>query len=70
VDLLWPERQLVVELDGFAFHVSPIAFERDPRRDADLQARGFRVLRFTWRQVTREPALVAARIGSLCARPR
>lgn len=75
VDLLWPEQRLVVELDGFAFHASPVAFERDRRRDADLQARGFRVLRFTWRQVTREPAWVAARISSLLdrgvgARPR
>ena len=64
VDALWPNQRLVVEIDGFAFHGSRAAFERDRRRDADLQATGYRVLRFTWRQLTREPELVAARIAA------
>jgi hypothetical protein len=62
VDLSWPAARLVVELDGFAFHATRDAFERDRRRDAALALAGWRVLRFSWRQVTREPVVVAAAI--------
>lgn len=67
VDLLWRAQRLVVELDSRAFHTDPTAFERDRRRDADLQLAGFRVLRLTWLQLTREPAWVADRIAALLA---
>jgi very-short-patch-repair endonuclease len=67
VDLLWRGRRVVVELDGFAYHRSAAAFERDRRRDADLQARGYRVLRVTWRQLTGDPDWVAARLSALLA---
>jgi hypothetical protein len=60
VDFHWPRRRLVVEVDGWAFHRTRRAFERDRERDAVLAAGGVRVLRFTHRQVTREPALVVA----------
>jgi len=62
VDFLWPASGLVVETDGYAFHRGRDAFEADRRRDADLQAAGMRVMRVTWRQVTREPRLVSARL--------
>ena len=65
VDLLWREQRLVVEVDGFAFHGSRHAFERDRRRDADLVAAGYRVVRFTWRQIKYEPAAVIARLAVL-----
>ena len=54
VDFCWPEQRLIIEADGFAFHSDPKAHERDRRRDQDLQLRGWRVYRFTWRQVNRE----------------
>lgn len=44
-------RRLVVEIDGAQFHTGREAFERDRRRDALLVARGYRVLRFSYRQV-------------------
>ena len=59
MDFLWPEHRLVVETDGFEHHGTREAFERDRARDADLQARGYRVLRFTHRQVVSEPRKVA-----------
>jgi hypothetical protein len=40
------------------------AFERDRQRDAILAQAGYRVLRFSHRQVTREPAQVAAALRS------
>jgi len=47
--------ELIVEVDGFAYHSSRPAFERDRRRDARLQAAGFRVIRFTYLQIVNEP---------------
>jgi very-short-patch-repair endonuclease len=68
VDVLWPEQRLVVEVDGFAFHGTRAAFERDRARDARLQALGYRVVRVTWRQVTDERhRVVAAIAGALGA---
>jgi very-short-patch-repair endonuclease len=55
VDFLWRERRLVVEVDGYAFHSSRAAFERDRLRDAELQAQGLRVMRVTWRQIAHRP---------------
>jgi very-short-patch-repair endonuclease len=59
VDFLWRAAKLVVEVDGFAYHSTREAFERDRRRDARLQSAGFRVVRFTYRQIVEEPAFVA-----------
>jgi very-short-patch-repair endonuclease len=63
VDFLWHEQRLVAEVDGYAFHSSRAAFERDRRRDADLQLRGFAVMRVTWRQLVWEPEAVVARLA-------
>jgi len=63
VDFLWREQRLIVEVDGFAWHSSRRAFERDRARDAELQLAGYRVLRITWRQLTREPNAVIQRIA-------
>lgn len=60
VDVHWPERRLVVEVDGYAFHGTREAFERDRRRDARLQAAGERVIRLTWRRIVGEPEAVVA----------
>jgi very-short-patch-repair endonuclease len=70
VDFLWPEHGLVVEMDGFAYHSSRHAFERDRLRDADLQSLGLRVIRVTWRQLQQPEALVARLAAALAtARP-
>jgi len=63
VDFLWREQRLVVEVDGYAFHSSPASFERDRRRDADLQDADFRVRRVTWRQLSEDPDGVGRRLG-------
>jgi very-short-patch-repair endonuclease len=67
VDALWREHRLVVEVDGYGFHSSRAAFERDRRKDADLQEAGYRVLRITWLQLEREPYLVVARLARALA---
>jgi very-short-patch-repair endonuclease len=71
VDFHWPDADLVVEVDGFAYHSGRHAFERDRRRDADLGSAGTRVLRVTYRQIIEEPEAVIAHIaGALAARRR
>ncbi len=67
VDLLWPGARLVVEADSMAFHASRAAMERDRARDAVLAARGYRVLRVTWAQVTRRPGEVEAALRAALA---
>jgi very-short-patch-repair endonuclease len=63
VDLLWRAERLVVEVDGYAFHGTRAAFERDRLRDAELQADGYAVLRITWRQIVDAPQLTVTRIA-------
>jgi very-short-patch-repair endonuclease len=60
VDFLWPGTNLIMETDGWEDHGTRSAFESDRERDAWLVAQGFRVVRFTWWQLTREGPKVAA----------
>jgi very-short-patch-repair endonuclease len=63
VDFHWPVERLVVEVDGFRFHSSRRAFERDRLKDARLRDHDVETLRVTWRQLDREPIAVAARLA-------
>ncbi|MGH2990929.1 MAG: endonuclease domain-containing protein [Solirubrobacterales bacterium] len=65
VDFVWPDAQLVVELDGYAFHRDRASFERDRRRDSALQLAGHRVLRVTHRRLMEEPSAVVAELRAL-----
>ena len=67
VDLLIGTR-LVVEIDGWQYHRDPEQFEADRRRDARLSARGYRVLRFSYRQVMGSWSEVKAAILGAIAR--
>jgi very-short-patch-repair endonuclease len=67
VDFLWREHRLIVEVDGYAFHSSRSSFERDRRRDAELGRYGYRVLRFTWRQLSGEPEAIIATLATALA---
>ena len=60
VDAVWEPQRLVVEVDGYRYHGPQPQFERDRRKDADLLLAGYRVLRLTWRRLTREPREVVA----------
>jgi very-short-patch-repair endonuclease len=69
VDLHWPDHDLVVEFDSWTYHSTRAAFERDRRRDADLQLAGQRVLRVTHRQLSGEPVALIARCAAALAAP-
>ena len=62
VDFLFPASKLIVEADSWRFHKKRGDFEADRARDATLAAAGYRTLRFTDRQITRQPETVAAAI--------
>ena len=65
VDFSWRRHRLVVETDSHRHHGTRAAFERDRSRDADLTRAGHRVVRFTDRQVAREPVRVAETVRAL-----
>ena len=68
VDLLWREQRLVVEIDGYAFHSSRRSFERDRRKDRELAAAGYLILRITWRELTDERDAVVATLSAALTR--
>ncbi len=63
-DFLWRKAGLIVETDGWRTHGTRSAFEADRARDAQLHARGYAVLRFTYRQVVDDPATVVRALRS------
>ena len=65
VDALWRHAKLVVELDSWEFHQHRKAFEDDRERDAVLLLTGYRVVRVTWRQLTRDPRKLEDRLKAL-----
>jgi hypothetical protein len=69
VDALWPDHRLVVEIDSRMHHHTRAAFERDRRRDAELMAQGYRVVRFTDRRLAAEPVAVQATLRAVMAQP-
>ncbi|WP_168545211.1 DUF559 domain-containing protein [Tsukamurella spumae] len=54
-DFTWPEEQLVVEVDGWAFHKDAVRFQRDHDKRNDFARRGLTVLAFTWHDVVNDP---------------
>ena len=70
VDLLWPEHRVVFEIDGYDFHTSRSAFDRDRRKDAVLKSAGYDPNRLSRDQVVFEPYLAIAAISEALARAR
>jgi very-short-patch-repair endonuclease len=55
VDFVWHGPRVVVETDGFRTHGTRRAFREDRRRDRLLGLEGWRVVRFTWDDLTNDP---------------
>jgi very-short-patch-repair endonuclease len=68
VDFAYPQERLAIEVDGYEVHGTPRAMAADHERHNRLVAAGWTVLRFTWHQVVREPARVAASVRSALGR--
>ena len=67
VDFLFERQRLVVETEGWAYHGTRAAFERDRERDAILIRAGYRTIRLTHRQLA-HPAVVAATLAAALSR--
>jgi very-short-patch-repair endonuclease len=67
VDVLWRAARLIVEVDGAAFHGVDFRHERDTRRDADLAAQGYLVIRVTARELAQHPGRAVTRIARTLA---
>jgi hypothetical protein len=65
VDCRWPQYRLTVELDGYRYHSSRHAWERDRRREREARARGDEFRRYTYGDVFEEPALMLAELRAL-----
>lgn len=62
VDVAWPARRVIAEVDGLSVHGTATALQHDLARQNALVAAGWTVLRFTWHDVVRRPAAVATQL--------
>jgi len=68
LDGAYPRRRLGLEFDGRDMHERPEAVLRDRRRQNRIEALGWHVLRFTWWDVTHDPATFAAEVQRALSR--
>jgi len=64
VDFAYPDRRLAIELDGSRWHSIERDVARDDRRERRIVAGGYRIMRFTWRDVHETPEVVVAEVKS------
>ena len=65
VDCHWPRQRLTVELDGYRYHQSRHAWERDRRREREARARGDEFRRFTYGDVVEDPRYMLMELREL-----
>ena len=65
VDALFREQRVIVELDGYEFHGTRQAFEKDRERDATTLAAGYRTVRITWERLTQAAEKEAERLWAI-----
>ena len=64
IDLANVDLQIAIEVDGRSFHSDRRSFERDRVRQNQIALAGWTILRFTWEQITQDPALVVQTVRS------
>jgi len=65
VDCRWPEHNLTVELDSYAYHHSRHAWEQDREREREAHARGDQLRRYTWGDVFDRPVRMITELSQL-----
>jgi very-short-patch-repair endonuclease len=58
IDFAFPALRLAIEVDGYQSHTTWAAFQDDRVRRNELELAGWKVLQFTWHQLTRRPDYV------------
>ena len=69
LDCAWPDRRLVVEVDGRATHATASRFDSDRERDRRLTLAGWTVVRVTNRMLRRAPERLAEDLRVLLQGP-
>jgi hypothetical protein len=69
-DFYWPQARVAVEVDGYQWHASRRAFERDRRKDAAFADGEISLTRLTWEQMDTGALAIAARLSRLIAERR
>lgn len=64
-DAAYPTHRVAIEWDSRRWHSQLEAFDTDRRRDRDAVLHGWRLVRFTWDDVTERPDEVASTVTSL-----
>lgn len=67
LDVAFPDQRVAIEVDGWAWHVTSERFVRDRQRQNALINAGWRVLRFTWHDLTACPDAVVHDIRTALA---
>ncbi|WP_040538852.1 DUF559 domain-containing protein [Mycolicibacterium tusciae] len=62
VDVAFPAHMVAIEVDGWAFHSGAEVFVKDRNRQNAIALLGWKVLRFTWFDLTEYPQRVIAEI--------
>jgi hypothetical protein len=62
VDFLWPRYRVVGEADGLLKYETPQALRQEKRRQESIEQAGYRVVRWTWAEITKAPGAVAERL--------
>ncbi|BBX01085.1 hypothetical protein BST36_13045 [Mycolicibacterium moriokaense] len=62
VDIAFPKLKVAIEVDGLAFHSDADVFVADRQRQNLITLRGWKVLRFTWLDLTEYPERVIVEI--------
>jgi very-short-patch-repair endonuclease len=65
VDCRWPDHALTVELDGYRYHSSRHAWEKDRRREREARARGDEFRRYTYGDVFEDTTLMLRELRAL-----
>jgi very-short-patch-repair endonuclease len=66
-DFRWPDRKLIVEVDGYGPHRSLRAFSTDRAKDRTALRDGWRTARFTAHEVEHRPERVGRELAALLA---
>jgi hypothetical protein len=69
VDFYWPAHRVIAEADGLAKYTAGDDLAAQFQRDRLLRDAGYKVVHFTWRELTKTPELVITRIRQAFAAP-
>jgi len=62
VDFAYPDQLIIIEGDSRKWHLLMKSFEIDRQRDNQAQLAGWRIFRFTWKDITERPDYVASSV--------